>query len=63
MQFVSLHEHPILEELAESFKLDLERDSAVDPTLRARAAQLFSALPVKGELELQKVKDSVYFFS
>ncbi len=63
LQFVSLHEHPILEELAESFKLDLERDSAVDPTLRARAAQLFSALPVKGELELQKVKDSVYFFS
>ncbi len=62
-QFVALHSHEVLEELADSFRRDLADKEVENPVLRARAAQLFAALPSKGQLDLNKVKESVYFFS
>ncbi len=62
-QFVTLHEHPVLEDLAAGFLDDLDGMEGVERTLRAKARRLFQAVPAKGELELRQVKESVYFFS
>ena len=48
--FVELHSQPLLEDLEASFK-------ARHPTLE------FPAMPERGELDIEKVRESVYFFS
>lgn len=49
-QFVALHSQPLLEELLASFQ---EQHPGVE----------FPPLPPRGDLDLEGVKDSTYFFS
>ena len=67
-QFVALHSHPILEDLSQSFlhkfvhlsETEIPKESE---TAKKKREMLFKNLPSKGELDLNVVKDSVYFFS
>ena len=63
-QFVNLHSQPILENLSKHFEQTYVTYDAIptDSDL-ARAKVLFKNIPEKGELNLDVVKDSVYFFS
>ena len=69
-QFVALHSHPILEDLSQSFLHkfvhlpETEMSSEKDIEIEKRKREiLFKKLPTKGELQLNVVKNSVYFFS
>ena len=74
-QFVALHSQPILENLSKLFvrkfihhvdETDLflsEGKKSVSRADLAKAKILFGAIPEKGDLDLELVKDSVYFFS
>lgn len=74
-QFVALHSQPILENLSQLFirkfihqsgDADYVVDGARKSISRAdfvKAKILFSAIPKKGDLDLELVKDSIYFFS
>lgn len=72
-QFVALHSQPILENLSKSFfrKIRHHDDDVTFPGGKkivsradiAKAKILFAAIPKKGQLDLELVKDSVYFFS
>ena len=73
-QFISLHSSPILENLSEYF---LERHS--DPPIPVdelpekerevarvnslKRQMLFKSLPEKGDLDLNVIRDSTFFFS
>ncbi|XP_015285247.1 PREDICTED: DNA-directed RNA polymerase, mitochondrial [Gekko japonicus] len=67
-QFVELHSQPILQDLS---KFMLQKYCAKSPTQwRGKAAleyrrlvQLLSKVPNSGDFDLQKVKESTYFFS
>ena len=63
-QFVNLHSQPILQNLSKHFEQTYVTYDAIptDSDL-ARAKVLFKNIPEKGELNLDVVKDSVYFFS
>ncbi|XP_053228748.1 DNA-directed RNA polymerase, mitochondrial isoform X1 [Podarcis raffonei] len=67
-QFVQLHKHPILEELSQ-FMLQ-KYCSHVPVEWKDKKAneyqrlfQLLSSIPKKGDFDLEKVKESTYFFS
>ncbi|XP_060131317.1 DNA-directed RNA polymerase, mitochondrial [Zootoca vivipara] len=67
-QFVQLHKHPILEELSQ-FMLQ-KYCSHVPVEMKDKKAneyqrliQLLSSIPKKGDFDLEKVKESTYFFS
>ena len=62
-QFVKLHSLPLLEELSESFIQKLGSVDMVKEIDYLKAHRLFLNLPSKGDLDLEKVKESVYFFS
>ena len=63
-QFVNLHSQPILENLSKHFeKTYVTYDAIPTDSDLARAKVLFKNIPEKGELNLDVVKDSVYFFS
>ena len=66
-QFVNLHSQPILENLSQHFEKTYITDNLDDalPTDSdlVRAKELFNSIPEKGTLNLDVVKDSVYFFS
>ncbi len=62
-QFVRLHMRPILEELSEEFIRKLESLKITSETEKAKARMLFKAMPPKGELDLDEVRKSIYFFS
>jgi DNA-directed RNA polymerase len=65
-QFVNLHKFPIVEMLAESFEAKLKESEVakvISPLAMTKAKMLFSHKPKKGELDLDQVKKSVYFFS
>lgn len=55
-QFVALHSQPILEKVAEQFR---EYYQALPPQKR----EIFEKIPRTGNLDLNSVLDSVYFFS
>lgn len=65
-QFVNLHSYPILEELSNHF-LGVLRDTPSAKNLRrfqkAKLENLFKDIPVKGNLDLNDVKKSTFFFS
>jgi DNA-directed RNA polymerase len=74
-QFVALHSQPILENLSRFFvRKYIQQNNNSGPSFTGnkksisradfiKAKILFSAIPKKGELDLELVKDSVYFFS
>ena len=63
-QFVNLHEQPILEDLSTYFQdVYLDKYSSVSDTTMHKAKMLFMDVPKKGELDLNVVKNSIYFFS
>ena len=77
-QFIALHSQPILEDLSESFiktylggqtnnsetSGEWVPDSRFPNDLRYhRANLLFTSIPTKGSLDLNVVKDSIYFFN
>jgi DNA-directed RNA polymerase len=63
-QFVNLHSQPILENLSKHFEQTyVTADAIPNDSDLARAKVLFKNIPEKGELNLDVVKDSVYFFS
>jgi DNA-directed RNA polymerase len=72
-EFVALHSYPILESLSQSFKdkfLVLPPDSdehkkkaSAGNVDQDKREMLFNSIPRKGDLDLNVVKDSVYFFS
>ena len=63
-QFINLHKQPILEDLSEYFqKIYLDKDSPVTDTVLGQAKTLLSDVPAKGVLDLDVIKDSIYFFS
>ena len=63
-QFVNLHSQPILENLSKHFEeTNLTIDALPTDSDLARAKVLFKNIPAKGKLNLEVVKDSVYFFS
>jgi len=76
-QFISLHSSPILEKLSEFFqqnylpppygifaiKQEENLDDRVLNVTEQRRKMLFQSIPKKGDLDLNVVKDSVYFFS
>ncbi|KAG9266660.1 DNA-directed RNA polymerase, mitochondrial [Astyanax mexicanus] len=66
-QFVSLHNQPILQNLSE-FLLQKYCSGSVGKTNKAflefnRMQQLLARVPETGDFDLQRVKDSTYFFS
>jgi len=65
-QFVKLHSYPILEKLSEHFVDKFANDDSaagLNPVEAQRREQLFKNVPSKGDLDLNVVRDSVYFFS
>ena len=64
-QFVNLYKQPILEDLSEHFKKTYLQALNVDASQKnlVRAKLLFNDVPKKGSLDIDVVKDSVYFFS
>jgi len=66
-QFVKLHEQQIMDDLGEGFCRDFLEENVqqqnLDPTLKAKAELLFRAVPQRGQLDLEEVKKSIYFFS
>ena len=63
-QFVNLHQHPILNDLSKHFQnVYLDENLPISDITMSKAKQLFSDVPAKGKLDLEVVKDSVYFFS
>ena len=73
-QFISLHSSPILENLSEYFLErhsdpptpvnelpEKEREMARVNSLKRR--MLFKSLPEKGDLDLNVIRDSTFFFS
>ena len=63
-QFVNLHSQPILENLSQHFVNSyVTLDSLPSDKDLALAKMLFKNIPQKGVLDLEVVKDSVYFFS
>lgn len=64
-QFVNLHSYPILENLSEHFinaYLRGQKTNLTDEEL-VMAEILFKQIPEKGTLDLQSVKNSIYFFA
>ena len=63
-QFVALHSRPILESLSADMCARLREDGR-DTSLVAStsARRLFRNVPRKGRLELERVNESVFFFS
>eukprot|EP00095_Tigriopus_kingsejongensis_P007991 snap_masked-scaffold269_size230758-processed-gene-0.7 protein:Tk07991 transcript:snap_masked-scaffold269_size230758-processed-gene-0.7-mRNA-1 annotation:"mitochondrial rna polymerase" len=65
-QFVNLHTYPILESLSNSFLrnyLDAKDEQPLSPVQSLKAQQVFKAIPKKGPLDLNLVKQSTFFFS
>ncbi|XP_067272004.1 DNA-directed RNA polymerase, mitochondrial [Pseudorasbora parva] len=67
-QFVALHSQPILEELSEFLLLKYcSRPPAISKPKKIqeyyKMVQLLSSVPQTGDFDLEKVKESVYFFS
>ena len=63
-QFVNLHQQPILKDLSEHFQnVYLDDSLPISDITMSKAKQLFSDVPAKGKLDLEVVKDSIYFFS
>ncbi|ULU14379.1 hypothetical protein L3Y34_016710 [Caenorhabditis briggsae] len=65
-QFVSLHSQPIVEQCSEWFKttyLTPRIQKILPPSEVDRFADIFTVKVKQGELDIEKVKDSVYFFS
>ena len=63
-QFVNLHQRPILKDLSEHFQnVYLDDSLPISDITMSKAKQLFSDVPAKGKLDLEVVKDSIYFFS
>ena len=63
-QFINLHKQPILDDLSSHFlKVYLDKDLPIGDTVMNKANMLFSDVPAKGKLDLDVVKDSIYFFS
>jgi DNA-directed RNA polymerase len=72
-QFIALHSFPILERVSEYFLQNFMEPPAIDRVSQRRKAiididlkkreMLFKNVPKKGRLDLNVVKDSVYFFS
>jgi DNA-directed RNA polymerase len=64
-QFVKMHSSPILEDLSQGFigVLDNYLRFATSSANSAKAKMLFEAIPPKGNLDLNVVRDSTFFFS
>ena len=64
-QFINLHSQPILEDLSQYFGETYAKDKDARPTTLdlQKSERLFESIPKKGELNLNVIKDSVYFFS
>ena len=64
-QFVNLYKQPILEDLSDHFQKTYLQALNVDASSKnyVRAKILFKQVPKKGNLDIDVVKDSVYFFS
>ena len=64
-QFVNIYKYPILEDLSEHFEQTYIKvpDLKISEKNLARAVILFKMIPEKGELDIDVVRDSVYFFS
>ncbi|XP_020649818.3 DNA-directed RNA polymerase, mitochondrial [Pogona vitticeps] len=67
-QFVRLHQQPILEDLSQFMLKKYCAGSLMNTTnknsgLREKLMERLSDIPPKGDFDLQKVKDSTYFFS
>ncbi|QQP56671.1 DNA-directed RNA polymerase [Caligus rogercresseyi] len=61
-QFINLHSQPLLENLSKSFKKRY-MDSSTRSVDAIKAELLFRNIPSKGSLDLNVVRDSVFFFS
>ena len=62
--FVNLHSQPILDDLSRHFEESyISFDALPSDHVLAKAQILFRQVPEKGELDLEVVKDSIYFFS
>ncbi|CRL00537.1 CLUMA_CG013798, isoform A [Clunio marinus] len=69
-QFVELHSQPILEDLSKfmvakySFRRkDLPNDGSVNDMAKKKLNRILTMVPQKGDFDLKKVLESVYFFS
>lgn len=65
-QFVSLHSQPIVEQCSEWFKktyLTPKIQKILPPSDFEKFSDIFTAKVEQGELDIEKVKESVYFFS
>ena len=63
-QFVNMHSQPILENLSKHFiETYVSYEAEPSDHILNRAQYLFKTVPKKGELDLNVVKDSIYFFS
>lgn len=66
-QFVALHSQPILEDLAKSFirdyQVQLKAFADKSPDNYEKILMTLTSVPEKGTFDLNKVRDSVYFFS
>ena len=69
-QFVALHSQPVLESLVRDMcaRLDAkeeeeEEEGKMLAVEAAKARRLFKDVPEKGQLDLERVKESVFFFS
>ncbi|XP_040581681.1 DNA-directed RNA polymerase, mitochondrial [Lepeophtheirus salmonis] len=61
-QFINLHSQPLLENLSDSFK-NRYMNSSTNKVDTAKAVLLFKNIPSKGSLDLNVVRNSVFFFS
>ena len=68
-QFIALHNHPILEDLAHHLSTFLPADDASDSAQyitraqRAKLRELLANIPEKGNFNLNMVRESTFFFS
>uniref|UniRef100_A0A1B6DWP1 DNA-directed RNA polymerase n=1 Tax=Clastoptera arizonana TaxID=38151 RepID=A0A1B6DWP1_9HEMI len=69
-QFVSLHSEPILQDLSKYFiekyrynDCEASKDNQVIYKSKSKINTVLSDVPQRGDLQLEKVLDSVYFFS
>jgi len=61
-EFINLHKRPLLEDLADYVRVKL-LPIIEDEALKNKLAKLLDKIPPVGDLDLEEVKDSVYFFS
>ena len=62
-QFFELHSQPILTDLSAHMKKTYLDDLPDFPYIQKKACKTFEAIPEKGQLDLESVKESQFFFS